>query len=99
MQFRTFHGETMYVIEAPEGSRMAVDEGRSDELVVFEEMPGGLIIERRLPSSVVVSAARLGCFGMAIREQRKPWGHPELAASTASHDRPLCTSRITGFMF
>jgi hypothetical protein len=78
MIFRTYHEETMYVIEAPEGSKMMVEEDRPDELVVFERMPGGMVVERRVPLCVVISAAHRGCLGLSIREQRKPRVHPEL---------------------
>jgi hypothetical protein len=79
MIFRTYHDETMYVIEAPEGSRVVLDGSRSGELALFEEMPGGMLVERRLPPSVVVKAAHRGYLGLAIREERSPWMHPEVA--------------------
>jgi hypothetical protein len=86
MIFRTFHEETMYIIEAPAGSKLVVEEGRSEELVVFDEMPGGMLVERRLPHSVVVNAARRGCCGLSIRQERSPWTHPEAAPCAPRND-------------
>ena len=78
MIFRTYHEETMYVIEAPEGSSVVVHADGAEELVVFEEMPRGMWVERRLPRSVVIKAARRACLGLVIREQRSPLPHPEV---------------------
>ena len=52
--------------------------GRSEELVLFEERPGGMPVERRLPTSVMIEAARRGYMGLTIREVRGPWSHPEV---------------------
>jgi hypothetical protein len=83
MIFRTFHAGTMYVIEAPEGSRVVYDEAGSEELVVLEQMPGGLMVERRYPPTVLISAARRGSAGLVIRQQRRPWSHPEVESHCA----------------
>jgi hypothetical protein len=100
MIFRIFHEETAYVIEAPEGSRVVFEEGRSEELVVFEQMPGGLVVERRLPPSVVLNAARRGCLGLAIRQVRSPWMHPEVESFGPPNDDarslPQPGSRVAG---
>jgi hypothetical protein len=81
MIFRTYHEETMYVIQAPEGSRV-IDEGdRDGELVLIEIMPGGTSVERRFPPSVVIKAAERGYAGLAILERRSPQVHPELVPS------------------
>ncbi len=77
MIFRTYHEEMLYVIEAPEGSRVALLDDQTEELVVFEEMPRGTRIERRLPLSVVVRAALRGSNGLMIRDRRNPVPHPE----------------------
>ncbi len=76
MIFRTYHEETLYVIEAPAGSKLVCDDGGAEELVVFEAMPGGMVVERRLPPTVVIKAASRGSFGLVIREARRPM-HPE----------------------
>jgi hypothetical protein len=79
MIFRIYHEATMYVIEAPGGSRIVLEGGRSEELALFEEGPSGLPVERRLPRAVVIKAARRGYLGLSIRERRRPWMHPEVA--------------------
>ena len=78
MIFRIYRQGTMYVIEAPRGSCVVHEGGRPEELVLFEERSNGMTVERRLPSSVVVEAARRGYLGLAIREVRSPWLHPEV---------------------
>jgi hypothetical protein len=87
MIFRTYHEGTMYVIEAPEGSSVVREGGRGEELVVFEAMPGGMLVERRLPASVAIKAAQRGSLGLAIRQRRSPWMHPEVASSCPAVDR------------
>jgi type IV secretory pathway protease TraF len=94
MIFRTYSHGTMYVIEAPTGSRMRVKEGRSDELVVYEKMAGGRWVQRRLPQSVVINAARRGYLGLAIREQRSASFHPEVSLVDAA--QALNRHRWTG---
>jgi hypothetical protein len=84
MIFRIYHEETMYVIEAPEGSKVVAEGDQSEELVLFEVMPGGTSVERRLPPSVVVKAAHRGSMGLAILQRRSPEPHPELAPSCPS---------------
>ncbi len=78
MIFRIYREGSMHVIEAPGGSCVVHEGGRAEELVLFEEISGGLIVERRLPPSVVVEAARRGYLGLTIREVRSPWLHPEI---------------------
>jgi hypothetical protein len=84
MIFRIYHEGTMYVIEAPEGSKVVLEGGRSEELVLFEERSGGMFVERRLPHSVVINAARRRYLGLAIRQARSPWMHPEVALACPS---------------
>jgi hypothetical protein len=81
MIFRTYHEGTMYVVEAPEGSRVVSEGDGYGELALFEVMPGGTPVERRLPPSVVVKAAQRGYLGLEILEMRSPQAHPELAPS------------------
>jgi hypothetical protein len=81
MIFRTYHEETMYVVEAPEGSKVVHEDDRCGELVLFEEMPSGTSVERRLPPSVVIKAAHRGYLGLAILEERSPMMHPEAELS------------------
>ena len=76
MIFRTYHEGTMYVIEAPEGSRVVAEGDRCGELALFEMMPGGTPVDARLPSSVVVKAADRGYLGLEILEQRSPKATP-----------------------
>ncbi len=78
MIFRIYREGSMYVIEAPRGSRVVHEGGRCEELVLFEERSGGLTVERRLPPSVVVEAALREYLGLTIREVRSPWLHPEV---------------------
>ncbi len=79
MIFRVCEQDTTYVIEAPRGSKIITEVGRSAELALFEETPLGLVVERRLPSTVVVRAAQRGYLGLTIREARSPSGHPEVS--------------------
>jgi hypothetical protein len=41
MIFRTYHEGTMYVVEAPEGSRVVSEGDGYGELALFEVMPVG----------------------------------------------------------
>jgi hypothetical protein len=78
MIFRTHHKGLVYVIKAQAGSTVVQDSRGDRELVLFQVMPGGLTVERRLPASVVVLAAERGSMGLAILERRRPWSHPEV---------------------
>ena len=81
MTFRIFQDDAMYVIEAPAGSKIVGEGDESPELTLFETLPGGGVVERRLPTTVVIKAARRGFLGLEIREDRDPWTHPEVALS------------------
>lgn len=80
MIFRTHHEGTMYVIEAPEGSRVVIDGEGHGELALFQLTPTGTVVERRLPPSVVLKAAQRGFLGLEILEERSPSFHPEVAS-------------------
>ncbi|HEX8200185.1 MAG TPA: hypothetical protein VF590_06830 [Isosphaeraceae bacterium] len=68
----------MYVIQAPEGSRVVAEVDPLGELVVPEVLPGGTVVERRLPFPIVLKAARRGHLGLVIRQERDPRPHPEV---------------------
>ena len=78
MVFRFYDDGTMYVIQAPDGSRVVVEGDPRGELVVPEVLPGGRAVERRLPFSIVLKAARRGHLGLVIRQEREPRPHPEV---------------------
>ncbi|WP_435009407.1 hypothetical protein P12x_000660 [Tundrisphaera lichenicola] len=90
MIFRVYDEDLMYVIEAPEGSKVLARDEDADELALFEILPGGSTVERRLPGSVILKAARRGFLGLKIREVREPWPHPEVEGECTSEGSSDC---------
>jgi hypothetical protein len=70
MLFQLYHEGKPVLIEAPDGSRFRRCAPEEDCLIVPQDGVGSF--ERYLPESVVVLAARLGMFGLSIRDGDPP---------------------------
>jgi hypothetical protein len=88
MRFQLYYGGKPVLIEAPDGSRFRRCDPEEDCLVVPQDGAG--FPERYLPESVVVLAARLGMYGLSIRDGEPPSSSSVHARETIDPSKSRC---------